>query len=693
MQQISDYRESMLADVDLEKSQTGEGSSATFTKIILEKLVEYEKIDEYNISFFETITNRGRKLRVDAYYFDEIEENLLLFVTDFSGDRDLQKLIISEANMIFERLYTFIELAYRGKLDAHVDISDKIHACIDEIKHKYRIIKKFKLNIITDKVLSDRAMFFESKNILDKVIEHSIWDINRILLMESANDIDDDYTVDVSRPNSLGIKCVEIENNSDVDIKNYLGVMSGEVLADIFDQFGSKILESNVRSFLSAKGKVNSGIRATILNNVEKRKFFSYNNGISITASKVHTIIKDGQNYITGLEKMQIVNGGQTTASLSSARFKDKADLEGIFLQVKITEIEDTNKLEVVRNISKFSNSQNKVTDADFYSTSEFAIRMEQLSRRIFAPAVNGNQYETHWFYERAKGQYFLAQSKMSKSEAKKFLMQNPKAQLLTKTNIGTYRNIWEGRPHIAKRGAEKGLKYFIDVMSKQWDKDNLVFNEVYFKETVAIGILYRKLNKAILKESWYRFGYAAEVTIYTLSLIASMFEIRNEKFDLLKVWNDQSVELQTFNNLLELSEKVYKKICDDNRPISNISEWCKKEACWEEIKNIDFPISKILESYRANRYEIGQQQKEAKGDMKLSSDINMQSKVIEAGAEFWKRVSLFAIQKRLLDEKEMSILEAACKMNHFKIPTDKQSQVIMKIYNKCVLEGFSEVI
>lgn len=693
MQQLIQYRESILADVDLENTETGEGRSATFTNLILAKLVEYEKIDEYNISFFETSTNRGRRLRVDAYYFDEIEENLFLYVTDFGGSRELSRITNTEANLIFERLITFIELAYSGKLDRYVDISDRIHACINEIRNKFGIIKKFKLNIITDKVLSDRALIFESKTILDKEVEHAIWDINRILLMESANDIDDDYIVNVSRPTSLGIKYIEIENTSELEIKNYLGVISGEVLADVFDQYGSKILESNVRSFLSAKGKVNSGIRATILNNIEKRKFFAYNNGISITTSKIHTINVEGQNYITGLERMQIVNGGQTTASLSSARFKDKADLEGIFLQVKITEIEDSNKIEVVRNISKYSNSQNKVTDADFYSTSEFAIRMEQHSRRIFAPAINGNQYETHWFYERAKGQYFLAQSRMSKIEIKKFIMQNPKSQLLTKTNIGTYRNIWEGRPHIAKRGAEKSLKYFIDIMSKQWDKDHLVFNELYFKETVAIGILYRKLNKAILKEAWYRFGYAAEVTIYTLALLAFIFDSKNEKFDLLKIWNNQTVDLQSFSVLLELSEVVYRKICEENRPISNISEWCKKEACWEEVKKINYPIEIIINNYKTNKFEIYQKQKDAKDDMKLSTEINVQSKVIEAGAEFWKRVAIFAIQKKLLDEKEMSILETACKMNHIKIPTDRQSQIIMKIYNKCILEGYEEII
>lgn len=688
---INEYHYDFLLDVDIENSENGEGRSAVFTKQYLDKLINYEKIEEYNFSYFESTTTRGRKLRIDAYYYDEVEDNLNLYVTDFCGKSEIERITFTDIKTIFDRLIAFVELAYAGKLDKYVDISDRIYSCIEEIKKKYNLIKKYKFNIITDKILSDRVSVYESNEVSGKAIEYNIWDINRIYLLESAKDIDEDYVINFGKYGINGLEFITLNHSQEHEIKSYLGIIPGEVLANIFDEYGSKILESNVRSFLSFKGKVNAGIRATILNENEKKKFFAYNNGISITTSKVITENIEGNNYIIGLERMQIVNGGQTTASLSNARFKDKASLEGIFLQVKITEINDEQKDEIVRNISKYSNSQNKVTDADFYSTSPFAIRIEQLSRKIFAPATNGNQHETQWFYERAKGQYFLAQSKLATVDLKSFLKRNPKNQLLTKANIGTYRNIWECRPYIAKKGAENSLKYFVDKISKLWDANNLQFNEVYFKETVAIGILYRKLNKAILKEKWYKFGYAAEVTIYTLSLISYMFDINNKHFDLLKVWNQQNIDDKSFAIILALAEQVYIKICDDKREISNISEWCKKEACWNTVKLINHDIKYIFDNYTISSSAKKGIIKDAKEDMKFDTDIQRLSKIISAGSQFWKDLSYFALNKKILSEKEMEILAIACKMDYKTIPSEKQAVVLEKVYEKCILEGYDK--
>lgn len=690
---INEYHYDFLLDVDIENSENGEGRSAIFTKQYLDKLINYEKIEEYNFSYFESTTTRGRKLRIDAYYYDEVEDNLNLYVTDFCGKSEIERITFTDIKTIFDRLIAFVELAYAGKLDKYVDISDRIYSCIEEIKKKYNIIKKYKFNIITDKILSDRVSVYESSEVSGKAIEYNIWDINRIYLLESAKDIDEDYVVNFGKYGINGLEFITLNHSQEHEIKSYLGIIPGDVLANVFDEYGSKILESNVRSFLSFKGKVNAGIRATILNEKEKKKFFAYNNGISITASKVITENINGNNFIVGLERMQIVNGGQTTASLSNTRFRDKASLDGIFLQVKITEISDDQKDEIVRNISKFSNSQNKVTDADFYSTSPFAVRIEQLSRKIFAPATNGNQHETQWFYERAKGQYFLAQSKLPNAELKSFLKRNPKHQLLTKANIGTYRNIWECRPHIAKKGAENSLKYFVDRINKLWETNNLQFNDVYFKETVAIGILYRKLNKAILKEKWYKFGYAAEVTIYTLSLISHKFEIINKNFDLVKVWNQQNIDDKSFVVILGLAEQVYLKICDDKREISNISEWCKKEACWNTIKEINYDIKTIIDSYSLTTNAKKDVLKEAKDGMKFESDIQRLNRIINAGSQFWKDVSFFALSKNILNEKEMGILAVACKMDYRNIPSEKQAMVLEKIYEKCVLEGFDRIL
>ena len=118
----------------------------------------------------------------------------------------------------------------------------------------------------------------------------------------------------------------------------------------------------------------------------------------------------DEGRSITYAKDFQIINGGQTTASLSNARHKDKADLSEIYVQMKLTEVDSNadKSSELIRTISRSSNSQNKVSDADFFATTPFHVRMEQISRKVFEPAHNGAQYETRWFYEQAsKGSIF----------------------------------------------------------------------------------------------------------------------------------------------------------------------------------------------------------------------------------------------------------------------------------------------
>src|SRR5690606_12812258 len=144
----------------------------------------------------------------------------------------------------------------------------------------------------------------------------------------------------------------------------YLSILPGKLLSDIYWEYGSRLLEGNVRAFLSAKWKVNKGIRNTIKK--EPSKFFTYNNGIACTAKNL-TFSDDGKSIIK-IEDLQIINGGQTTASLTTAWKVDKASLETIYVPMKLTIVKSDEYDEMIQNISKYANSQNKVTDADLFS-------------------------------------------------------------------------------------------------------------------------------------------------------------------------------------------------------------------------------------------------------------------------------------------------------------------------------------
>lgn len=688
---LEEYRENFLADIDIENSETGDGTVATFTKMYLDELVGFEKISDYKLSYYELTTTRGVTIRIDAYIYDNVENSMNLFITSFDGSDQPNRLTQSDVKDLYNKAEKFVDIVLNSNLKSNIEKSSPIRDCVDEITQKFKTnnLTKFKVNIITDRTLSERYTTISQIEHNGIPFELNIWDINRLFLLSLANDIDDNYIVDFTEFGLIGIPCLHIDGTTDNQLKSYLAIFSGELLANIFDKYGSKVLESNVRAFLSTTGKVNKGIRATILNPQEKTKFFAYNNGISVTSSEVITKLIDGQNYITQMKQLQIVNGGQTTASLSSARFKDKASLDGIYIQAKITEIENGDKEEIVRNISRFSNSQNKVSDADFISSHEFSIRMENYSRKTFAPAIDGQQYETLWFFERAKGQYMVAQMKMTKGESNKFKKQNPKSQLLTKTAIGKYRNLWDRLPHIACHGGEYNMKYFSSLMDKEWKKSDAHFNQLYFKETVALAIIYKSINKGILHESWYNKGYASEITNYTISLISEVLKNMNIELNLTKIWLEQDLKNEVLREMLDISRIVYKTISKPNREIENISMWCRKEKCWDDIKQIRPNLEQTINFYSISKMEKSELKKESVKDQKMMNDVGLLAKVIAQGTDFWKEVSEFALNKKLISPKEMDILVLACKMSHSQIPSERQAKILMEIYEKCRMEGF----
>ena len=121
----------------------------------------------------------------------------------------------------------------------------------------------------------------------------------------------------------------------DADYDAYLGIVPGKFLADIYLKYGSKLLQGNIRAFLSVRGKVNKGIRDTIINHPEN--FFTFNNGIAIVARSVS--FSDDGTLITSLKDPQIINGGQTTASLANAIIKKEArhGMDNLYVPMKLT--------------------------------------------------------------------------------------------------------------------------------------------------------------------------------------------------------------------------------------------------------------------------------------------------------------------------------------------------------------------
>ena len=688
-----EYAKDFLEGVRSEAAATGEGKCAVFVRNVAQQLVDAEVLPDFEGSFY-TGTGRGnRKFRVDGYILDEFDMAMNLIIADFDEDPDriLAKTGISQC---LTRLSYFAELALNGSLH---DVIEPSTPCADlaDIIHTYKDrIRKFKYHIFTDASVSATIKTVETQPIGTIPTDCQVWSLERLFRICSSDLARQSIEIDFSQFTTHGIPCLPVFDASTDDFHSYLCVIPGKILADIYDEYGSALLEGNVRSFLSTKVAVNKKIRETILSKPDR--FFAFNNGISATALNVELADTPQGRFVTKVKDFQIINGGQTTASLSNARFRDKADLSSIFVQMKLTEIDETDadkSTELIRNISKSSNSQNKVSDADFFATSPFHIRMEQFSRRMFANASDGSQYETHWFYERARGQYLQAQMRPTPAKKKQFQMQNPKNQLITKTDLAKVMVTWRGRPDIVSRGAQTCFMWFANITDAAWEEDNEQFNEKYYQEAVALTIMHRYLEKAIPMQHWYESGYRANVITYSFASLHHLLSKQKAglKLDLAMIWIRQTVPDVLCSVLLHIAEIVYSLITSEDRKVVNVTQWCKREECWKYVlAHMSYKLPDEIDSCLCSTDAQKSQERSARKVQRIDSGVEYQKRVLEHDALFWGRLAQFAASKRLLNENSASALKLAVRLPE-KLPNSVQCAKLLELLEAAKSEGFKE--
>lgn len=689
-----EFRKDFMENVRAEAAATGEGSCASFVGSFAEYLQEAEVLLDFTASYFEGTGKRNRKFRVDGYAFDEFDKTMTLVIADFDSSGRENVITRTQATQLQERLAYFVDQSLNSSLHREIEMSRACSDLVDLLREKRTITRKYQLLIFTISSMSAAIKTLDITEIDGVPAECQIWDIERLFKVCGSDAGRSIIEIDFKEYISKGIPCIEASDTKTDDFKSYLCIIPGVLLADIYDRYGSALLEGNVRSFLSTKVAVNKKIRATILQCPER--FFAYNNGISATAMSIKTEATSQGIFIVGAMDFQIINGGQTTASLSNTRHKYKADLSSIFVQMKLTVIESSledEATELVQNISRSSNSQNKVSDADFFSTHPFHVRMEQFSQRLYARAIGGSQFDTKWFYERARGQYLQKQMRLTSSEKKKFLLQNPKSQLITKTDLAKVRNTWKGLPHIVSRGAQTNFATFAEATDKEWvETDNgLIFNERYWQESVALMLIFRYTEKMVSHQSWYTQSYRANIVTYSIALLHKliMAQYSGMDVDLASIWTRQSVPAPVALALTSLSELVYNQITDQSRKVENVTQWCKREGCWDSVKTINFVLPNEIKDCLISKEEKKNAEREAKADQRVVSEVEVQAKVCtEITPAQWSAAMQFAMSNHMTTLDENTALRIACQIPK-KIPTPAQCKKLLEVLERVQEEGF----
>ena len=572
-----------------------------FTENYIDKLSSVKELENAAVSYY---LKNGKKINAAVIPEDLSLNDVTLIVTIYKNNPSLFSVPPSEAKRMLERAKQFFLESAIG-LQKFIDDSTEAFDVARFIYENHSDISVVNLVLFCNGTI--KSIDLDDETVDGVTFKKSIWDIERVFRLEPSGYERETINFNLKEIAGQNLVSIKIEmpestqkrikgDNKGEDFESggyttYLTAIPGNVLFNIYDKYGSALLEKNVRSFLQLKGKINQGIRDTIRESPEN--FLAYNNGISATAENVKTINSAGNVCIlTEIRDFQIVNGGQTTASIYYTHKKYGVPLDNVYVQTKITVVTDPGRLNsFVPYISKYANTQNKIQGADLYSNNEFSQAIEKLSRSVWAPSRTGGAKQTKWFYERARGQY--VDMRMRAKSVSRFDEEYPKEQYFDKLILARCENLWEQLPYIASKGGQTSFSAFIERLQANPDAYKPDLN--YFKTLVAKVILFREIRK-IVRSQGFR-GFWANISDYTYSYLSYRTE---QKLDLSLIWARQTLSESLTDTIKEIAISVHNYIFDSANG-QNISQWCKKEACWRGlIAQVKLPVMAVKRSTKS---------------------------------------------------------------------------------------------
>lgn len=431
---VNEYRSVLHEDIALAASANMSNEEEEFLSYVTDILIAGEEFDDFTECYYEGVTRRKANMRIDGYAMDETDGSCCVFLSDYRGSHGDDAIRAEDINACFKKMRYFVEEATKYELYQELEESTEVYEFARMLYYDVSEITKFRFYLLTDAFNKQRKKNIKDAEVAGKTVELNVWDVTRIFDVVNSKTQKESVEIVLSDYDYEGIPCVKAVEYEDViaDIEvapkyndgidesyaeetekpenvitytSYLAVVPGKILNELYLEYGSRLLEGNVRSFLSVRGKVNKSIQNTIKNYPEM--FFAYNNGIAATASEIDTEMTESGLKITRIKDLQIVNGGQTTASITNtiltARKGENIDISHLFVPMKVSVLEHSMSERIIPKISEYSNSQNKVDASDFFSNHPFHIRIEDYSRKTPAPAVNGNQFQQYWYYERTR--------------------------------------------------------------------------------------------------------------------------------------------------------------------------------------------------------------------------------------------------------------------------------------------------
>lgn len=670
-----------------------------FVSEVAERLEEDPVFGEFVQVEYSGQGSRNRQLKVHGFTeLDDSDGTIGLVIGKWTDTDEPETLSTVTANQLSSWLENFVHEAVESKLNERIAEVNPAYELASLLREGRTKINRIRLHIFSNQPLSQRFKEELCGSIAGIPMERHIWDLHRLKAMYESSREREAVEISLSDFDSEGIPFIEAARTD--KLRSFLCVIEGRLLADLFERYGSRLLEGNVRSFLGMKGGVNKGIRGTIQD--APSLFFAYNNGIAATAARVTIENVRGRHLVTGLVDLQIVNGGQTTASILNARKKDRLPLDRVTVQMKLTEVDRSDAHDLIPKIAQFANTQNKVAIADFFANHSFHIKIEEISRRLPVPTKAGVRIQSKWFYERSRGQFQNERLYLTKSKKDSFDLQYPANQVINKTELAKYDSTWREKPHWVSLGAQKNFTKFADQFSSKnadvteseyWTTISPNYGDTYYQQIIAVAILWKRAEAIVSagKGTWYAGDYRPQIVAYSLAMIFHSLRRAGNEFDLEKVWSLQEIDAMTEGCIRDMAIAAQKAILSPPEGMTNVGEWCKKEACWEKLRQIPDSCADRLGQWTVSKEDHRRAKTEGKKQGMQDDGIAVQKAVLDLTTDgYWQALLKWPKLSSVIQPADRNLLIKASTVQGFlKVNIEKNWRRLLEIKEICEDEGF----
>jgi len=572
---LPDFLRDTQAQVRAQMIDGSPYAEIVFSEIVMSHMAEIGMTFEPVACHFQGKVGNAN-LRLSGYAISDEQDQLDLFVSLYDGVDVPTPVPDAETKTAVEQCLRFLSLCAEGRMAQRLDPSSDVRSLAETLQAIYDELEQVRVFVLTDKVA--KAKSFKTRDIGGKAVRLEVMDIERLHRHWSEGKPRDELVVDFIEVSGKPLPCVFVPGEDD-DYDYALTAIPGEALRLLYEKFGARLLEANVRSFLSVKSSksVNAGIQNTL--RTAPGRFMAYNNGIVIVADEMRFgKPDDSATGISWLKGLQIVNGGQTTASLYFTKRKfPETNLSQVRVAAKIIVMRTQDLVmeeALVSDISRFANSQNAVRQSDLSANKPFHVEVERLSLAVYCP-----DGVSRWFYERAAGSYstMLAREGTTPTKLKALKDAIPPARRITKTDLAKYINAWDKKPDFVSLGSQKNFDRFMDSIAEQGSAEAQLPTKEDYKAMVSKAKIFRDTQKLV--RPMFQ-AFQANVAAYVVSVLADKF---GDRIDLDRIWTRQAMSPELMAQIETWAREV-NDVLHRTAGGRMVSEWAKKPECRDAV-------------------------------------------------------------------------------------------------------------